>query len=201
MAMQTAFRSDEHFTQAEFFEWLQERPGSDPHHYELLDGRIVMTPPAGYPHGGVAAKILGPVQTHVSAAMLGEVFDSSAGFDLPSGDSLEPDLSFISTERFLAGPRPVRGRFLRIVPDLVVEILSPSTARRDRVEKRRIYARNGVREYWLVDEPRREVAVLGDDGLASERLYREGRIASSVLTGLLITVEDIFAGLCSDFVE
>jgi Uma2 family endonuclease len=195
MAMQTAFRSDEHFTQAQFFAWLAERPSSDNHHYELLDGRIVMTPPAGYPHGGIAAQILGPVQTHVSAAGLGKVFDSSAGYDLPSGDTVEPDVSFISAGRLEAGPEPERGRFLRIVPDLVVEVISPSTSRRDRVEKRRIYARNGVREYWLVDDSRREVMLLDRDGLASERVCREGLIASSVLPGLRITVEQILADL------
>jgi Uma2 family endonuclease len=193
--MQTAFRSDEHFTQAQFFEWLGERPSADNHHYELLDGRIVMTPPAGYPHGGIAAQILGPVQTHVAAAGLGKVFDSSAGYDLPSGDTVEPDVSFISARRLEAGPDPERGRFLRIVPDLVVEVISPSTLRRDRVEKRRIYARNGVREYWLVDDSRREVTVLGGDGLASECTIREGRVASSVLPDLRITVEEILAGL------
>jgi Uma2 family endonuclease len=81
------------------------------------------------------------------------------------------------------------------VPDLIVEILSPSTSRRDRVEKRRIYARNGVREYWLVDEPRREVLVLGSGGLTSENIYREGPVVSSVLPELRVTVEKIFAGL------
>ena len=59
---------------------------------------------------------------------------SSAGYDLPSGDTLEPDVSFLSAARLAAGPAPERGRFLRIVPDLVVEILSDSTAKRDRGE-------------------------------------------------------------------
>ena len=53
MVSQTVFRSDETFTQESFRLWLDERPASDLNHYELLNGRIVMTPPAGWPHGRV----------------------------------------------------------------------------------------------------------------------------------------------------
>ena len=136
--METAFRSDERFTQAEFFEWLQKRPRNDINHYELLGGHIVMTPPAGYPHSPIALRIGSALLQHVRPRKLGIVNESSAGFDFASGDTLDPDVSFISASR-LATAKPETGRFYDVVPDLVVEILSPATSKRDRTEKKDIY--------------------------------------------------------------
>jgi Uma2 family endonuclease len=90
----------------------------------------------------------------VKAHKLGIVLDSSAGYDLPSGDTVEPDVSFIDSERFAPGPKPRDGQFLKIVRRLIVEILSPATSRRDRTEKKDVYARNRVDEYWIVDARR-----------------------------------------------
>jgi Uma2 family endonuclease len=197
MVLETAFRSEERFSQEDFWEWLQKRPASDLHHYELIDGRIVMTPPAGYPHGGVGSRLNQLLASFIVPRRLGTIFDASTGYDLPSGDTLEPDVSFISTPRFEAGPAPVRGRFLRIVPDLVVEILSRSTATRDRIEKRSIYAANGVDEYWIVDCDRGDVTVLVRTGeqFEAEPATARGPLPSRVLAGIDFDVAELFAGL------
>ncbi len=141
------FESCETVTQSEFAAWVEKR--HDDNHYELLNGRVVMEPPAGWPHGQVEVKLSSAL--FAAAKGLGEVCGSSQGFELPSEDTVEPDLSFVSNERLEAGPEPVYGKFLKLVPDLIVEILSPGNAYRDRGEKKAIYERNGVREYWLVD--------------------------------------------------
>ena len=191
---ETAFHSDESFTQEEFWQWLNERPRSDINHYELLNGRIVMTPPAGWPHGRIGAKLIRALDEHASRLKLGIVCDSSTGFDLPSGDTVEPDVSFISRERLAAGPIPERRKFLRVVPNLVVEILSEPAARRDRTEKKEIYERNGVDEYWLVNPDRRDVTVFH---LAAGRydagvVFAGDQIFSKLLLALAITVDEIF---------
>ena len=160
----TAFRSEERFTQQEFFAWLQQRPASDVNHYELIRGRIVMSPPAGWPHGALEMRIGSCFLQLCERHDLGIVQGSSAGYDLPSGDTLEPDVSFLSRARFAAGPAPERGRFVGIVPNVAVEILSRSTARRDRTEKKEIYEQCGVDEYWLVDPDHREVTLFVLDG-------------------------------------
>ena len=140
MSPQPVFESIETFTQPEFETLVAERSRvGDVHHYELLNGRVVMTPPAGYPHGGVEATLLRIIGSFVHARRLGRVFGSSQGFELPSGDTVEPDVAFVSHERWNAGPAPVPGKFIRIVPDWVVEILSAGTASRDRGEKKAIY--------------------------------------------------------------
>jgi len=156
---QTAFISTETFTQDEFEAWLAELSSWDGNHYELINGSVVMTPPAGWPHGNTGARIVRALSNCALQHQLGEVFESSTGYRLPSGDTLEPDVSFISTARLQAGPAPQRGKFLEIVPNLVVEILSSTTAVRDRTEKKTIYERNGVEEYWLVDTDKRIITV------------------------------------------
>jgi Uma2 family endonuclease len=194
-AAQTAFRSEDTFTQREFRRWLDARPASDLNHYELLDGRIVMTPPAGWTHGTVGNRIGVRLGQHVQARGLGIVLDASAGYELPSGDTLEPDVSFVSTARFGSRPPRTPNQFLRMPPTLAIEILSPSTARRDQTEKKDIYARNGVDEYWIVDPAKKTVTVfhLIRRRYAAGRSYKAGRILSRVLPELDLSVEHVFS--------
>ena len=195
--MQTAFRSEERFTQAQFYDWLREYGRWAKGRYELIGGRIVMTPPAGFPHSKVIVKLVTILLPHVEKRGLGEVFESSAGYELPSGDTLAPDASFISTGRLAAGPPPEHGKFFGIVPDLAVEVLSDSSVKRDRIEKKEIYALNGVDEYWIIDTDSHEVTVHRRDGaqLVAEEPLRSAPIRSRVLPDLTLSVEDLFRDL------
>ena len=193
--MSHALRSMQQLTQAEFFDWARDREcRGDRNRYELLDGVVIVTPPAGYPHGHIETRISAIVSNFVDAHRLGVVLGSSQGFDLPTGDTLEPDLSFVSNARWKAAPKPEVGKFLRVVPDLVVEILSTKTARRDRTAKRAAYERAGIREYWLVDPWHREVLQLTREGrkLAVQTVCTI-RLSSSVLRGLVVDVRKLLA--------
>ncbi|MEW6269021.1 MAG: Uma2 family endonuclease [Thermodesulfobacteriota bacterium] len=180
-------------TQDEFRAWLERRPPSDLGHYELLNGRIVVSPPAGWPHGRIGARVVHVLAAHVIPRGLGEVLDSSTGFDLRSGDTLEPDASFVSRERWAAAPAPVPGQLLKVVPDLVVEILSSSTRKRDLTEKKDVYACNGVDEYWVIDPRDATVTVFSRtaDGFDAGTTLAAGPIPSRVLAGLEAAVEQI----------
>lgn len=90
--MGTAFRSEETFTRNEFWSWLERLPASDVNRYELINGRIVMSPPAKYRHGWLAANLHRTLGRHIDEFALGIVLGSSAGFDLPTGDTLEPGI-------------------------------------------------------------------------------------------------------------
>ena len=189
------FESTRTMTQAEFAQWVRGHDGWDPNHYELLSGRIVIDPPAGHPHGEIGARVVRFLGNFAADHALGKVFGSSQGFELPTGDTLEPDASFVSTERWKAAPKPVPGKFLVVVPDLVVEILSTSTASRDRGEKRLAYESAGVRELWLIDWRAREVVLF----LPAKRkpskarvLSEPARLVSNVLKGLEIEITDFF---------
>ncbi len=150
-------------SQEEFEEWCGTFDGSELERFEFLYGCVVAEPPAHWPHGQVEASLIHRFSSHVVDRGLGWVFGSSQGFALPSGDTLAPDVAVVLRETWAAAPRPRPNRFLTVVPDLVVEVLSPTTSRRDRVAKRDIYERNGVREYWLLDSHRRAITVLTRD--------------------------------------
>lgn len=194
MAIEASFRSEERFTQAEFRVWVDTRSPRDDGRYELLRGQIVMSPPARPRHARVEVVIASLIERHVAVHGLGLVFGSSAGFELPSGDTLAPDVSFVSRERLEGASLD---DFFGLVPDLAVEILSPSSISRDRVEKLAIYAENGVAEYWIVDPRRRAVEVhrLRGDAYAEPEIFVEGRIRSTVLPAFEASVADVFLGL------
>ncbi len=108
----------------------------------------------------------------------------------PDGPSREPDILFISTENLsnLSEKRFTGG------PDLIIEIISPSSASEDRVRKFTQYEQAGVREYWLVDpRPRQQQAdfyILGQDGLYQPApLTEEGRYNSLVLPNFWLSLE------------
>ena len=194
--MATAFVSSRRFTQQEFSEWVEHESRYLPGHYELIDGRIVVTPPTKLQHGTLKVELARLLGNHVRRGLLGTILD--CGYDLPSGDTLEPDISFVAAGRLARHPADddIQG-FCRVVPDLAVEILSRSTAHLDRNKKKSIYERNGVREYWLVDRRRRSVTILqlGPIGFGVPEIVTHGRIRSLVLPDLELTVEEIFSVL------
>lgn len=114
---------------------------------ELISGNIIMAPSPFRSHQRVIQRIYQLIQNHLDQHPSGESY--LAPFDIHFGESdvLCPDLSFFSSERcHLLSDRGAEG-----APDLVIEVLSPSTARRDRKDKREIYTRHGVKELWLVN--------------------------------------------------
>jgi len=71
--MQTAFRSEERFTQAEFFDWVEENRRYLHGRCELVGGQIVMTPPAGFPHESVITRLVLAIGNHIADVGLGQV--------------------------------------------------------------------------------------------------------------------------------
>ena len=111
---------------------------------------------------------------------------------LSNTNVVQPDLLFVSRERehILRGGDNVQG-----APDLVVELLSPSTAARDKTLKRDLYAKQGVLEYWLVDPDAETVAVmtLGEAGFEIAAVYDKGQtLTSPTLPGLAVNLDDLF---------
>jgi Uma2 family endonuclease len=196
--MEPVFESVQTFSAAEFEQFVAQRESQgDVHHYELLHGRIVMNPPAGWPHGLVDNEFGARLREFVRARRLGLVFGSSQGFHLPSGDIVEPDTAFVSHPRWEAGPPPEQGRFLRVVPDLVAEITSPSNASRDRGEKLAIYERNRVLEYWLIDPLAQRITLLcagPGDRFGAPRVHdTDEPVASALLAGFSVRLADLLS--------
>jgi Uma2 family endonuclease len=150
VGLETAFESTRFFTQEEFVRFA-EAHSRENRRLELLNGRIVMNPLGGWPQGEGGLLVAAQLLAFVRQRQLGRVFGADQGFELPSGDTVAPDAAYVSSERWAASGPHQPGRFLRVVPELVVEVMSPTTASFDRGEKRAIYERNGVAEYWLLD--------------------------------------------------
>ena len=163
----------------------------DDERYELLDGELIMVPAPRVDHQRVVVRLTILLQTFVEERGLGEVLVAPCDVVLSDTDVVQPDVLFVSRERaHVIVPENLRG-----APDLVVEVLSPSTGERDRTVKRALYARHGVREYWQVDPQARTVTVLRAPGadFESADVYRGDRVArSTVLDGFGVELERIF---------
>lgn len=121
--------------------------------HEILDGKLVMTGTPLIRHQRVAANLHDELRGHVRSHGLGEMLFAPVAVILDTHTIVVPDLMFVSRDRAAM----VREDAIVGAPDLLVEILSPSTARRDRTEKLRLYSRFGVAHYWIVDADKREL--------------------------------------------
>ena len=116
---------------------------------------------------------------------------AACGGELSEDDVLQPDLIFVSNERL----HFITNRNVMGAPDLVVEVLSPSTERLDRTVKRERYAKFGVREYWIADIVARaiEVNVSDSDKFTVPGVYGEGDIFESpLMRGLKVDISGVF---------
>jgi Uma2 family endonuclease len=132
----------------------------DGRRHEIIEGELHVTPSPSRAHQQVAASVLVALKPFVTARGLGDVFIAPFDVILEETSVVVPDLLFVAAARSgIVTDRGIRG-----APDLIVEILSPGTARRDRIEKAQLYARHGVPHYWLVDPEMRilEVYELGE---------------------------------------
>jgi Uma2 family endonuclease len=158
---------------------------------ELIEGELLMTPSPKLPHQNVALNLAASLRAFVMERGLGRVFVAPTDVHLPSGDVVQPDVLFVASAR-----SGILQDWIRGAPDLLVEILSPEGVERDRLVKRDLYARNGVKEYWLVDPEARSVEVLGlnASGRYEPSGYFEERdtVASPVLAGLALPVVELF---------
>ena len=159
--------------------------------YELLDGELIMVSSPNIPHQRAERELAFQVIGFVKRHDLGEVFFAPTDVILSDTDVVQPDLLFVSHERaHIIAHNAIHG-----APDLVVEILSPSTAQRDLTVKRRLYAKHGVKEYWQVniDERRITVLSLGDNDYEVTAIYGSGEtLTSPVLPGFTLAIDEIF---------
>ena len=159
--------------------------------YELLDGELIMVPAPRTAHQRASRDILIPINTFVAENDLGEVFIAPCDVVLSDTDVVQPDLLFVSKERsHIINEDNICG-----APDLVIEVLSPSTAQRDRTLNRTLYALHSVPEYWQADTDARNVLVLTleNGGYKVAGIYGEGQtLVSPLLQGFTMDIDKIF---------
>lgn len=119
----------------------------DGNRYEVIDGELCVTPAPNPIHTRIAFKLASLLEAFVALHRLGWVTPAPVDVLLGDDDYVQPDVVFVRRERGV----DITERGIEVPPDLVVEVLSPSTAFRDRGVKRERYAAFGVPEYWIID--------------------------------------------------
>ncbi len=164
---------------------------NDGKRHELIDGEHIMTPAPRTNHQKASMNLSRLLDTFVRVHNSGHVFAAPFDIVFSDFDVTEPDTVFISRAREnILTEDNVRG-----APDLVVEILSPSTAEMDRKTKFRLYEKYGVREYWLVSPEAENVQIFALRANGYELLGNftgEQQVRSEVLSGFACGAEEVF---------
>ena len=163
----------------------------DGRRHELYEGELVVTPSHETPHQVLLRNLCVPLYLFVKQHGLGTVLFAPLDVIFTDDTVLEPDLLFISRARLAQLGR----RGMEAAPDLVVEILSPSTARRDLTRKRALYAKHRVPEYWIVDpddETLDRYQLSGDEFVLQAHLGRTDTLTSPLFPGFSLALEEIF---------
>lgn len=126
---------------------------SDRNRYEILNGVLSVTPAPTTFHQDAAFNLAAILRQHVRRNRLGKVMVAPTDVLLSAHNVVQPDILFVSAERLaIVEPANIKG-----APDLVIEVLSPTTAVNDLNVKRQVYAEHGVLHYWIVDPIQRVV--------------------------------------------
>ena len=167
---------------------------SDGAWYELINGNLVRKQSPTLDHQLVSGELEFLMMAYAKKSGLGKVLHAPMDGVLDDNNAYHPDIFFVKKERYFIFDE--KEKVVIGAPDLVVEILSKSTAADDKGDKRDNYEKFGVREYWLVDPIRKSIEVYA---LVNERfklisyLEENGVLKSSVLEGFEMDIEQVFA--------
>lgn len=160
--------------------------------YEVIGGRLIMTPaPIPY-HQRISRKLERILEDFVIDNDLGEVFDAPCDVVLSRIDVIQPDIFFISKEKsYLITDTHING-----APDLIIEILSPTSTSKDKTIKKRLYLIHKVKEYWIVDPMEKEIEIFSLAGdlykLSGSYKKEDDIVKSELLKGLKFILKEIW---------
>ena len=166
----------------------------DGNRYELIEGELFVSRSPNLTHQTVSGNLFRSVDTYLVQNPIGRIW-TTPGVIFSEYSGVIPDLVYVSHAR---RAEVASGDRIMGAPDLVIEIVSPGAdnERRDRLVKRQLYGKHGVKEYWIVDFHNRtvEVYVLQGQMLQLQSILTEKEeLTSSVLPGYRCKLETIFA--------
>lgn len=159
--------------------------------YELIDGDLLMTPSPTTIHQWISVKLEQALSKYIQRKKQGILLHAPMDVVLSNDDVVQPDIIYITNER----KNIIKEENIRGAPDLLIEILSPSTAERDIVIKRRLYEKHRVREYWIVDPQNKMIEVIAwtPKGFKTIKVYPAGRrLKSQILPSFSLPLKNIF---------
>ncbi len=166
----------------------------DGQRHELIDGEHYVTPSPNLRHQAILGNLHWLIRSYLETHPIGQVFFAPLDVIFSNVDVVEPDLMYLSHARAAEVATTLN---LRGAPELVIEIVSPGTRRRDATIKRRLYERSGVEEYWIVDPEVDVVRIYRRAGDSFGRIVEISRergdvLRTSRLPGLEVPLADVF---------
>lgn len=168
--------------------------GETDEQYELIDGVLVMSPSPSLSHQDLVLKLIRLVAT-AADELPGTRIVLDTDIKFSDNTVYRPDIAVYATGRLVGQPR-----YPEIPPDLVIEILSPSSQPRDLITKRDDSARFGVREYWVIDPTEQSAKVFRMTARARKfgrPTTASGRLTSSAVPGLAVDLKSVFQSALS----
>ena len=163
----------------------------DGRRHELIDGEHFVTPSPSLRHQRVSRDLVWSLHEYCKETGVAEVFHAPLDVVLSNHDVVEPDLLVVPNDQLdVLTEKHVRG-----APAIVIEILSAGTRRRDETLKRQLYARTGVREYWLVDPDARRIVVCRSAPREADATFvadSDDVLTSSLLPGFELPLKALF---------
>ena len=160
--------------------------------YQLIGGQLIMVPAPIPHHQEVSKRLEYLLYEHVELKQkLGKVYDAPIDIYFEDEETYQPDIIFISNERL----QIIKEDKIEGAPDMVIEILSPSTAYYDLVHKKDVYARHGVKEYWIVDPMEKKIEVYENkngEWTLFKKAGKSERINSIIIDGFEVEIDAIF---------
>jgi Uma2 family endonuclease len=169
-----------------------EFPDNDFFIYELIDGEIMRKQAPKPLHQQIAWRLTSAIDRFLKENPIGQAFFSPIDVFFDDYNNTQPDLLFISSARsfIIDLENGIMG-----APDLIVEIISPSSIKIDRFDKKEMYKKFAVKEFWLIDPKNQTLEIYSfekDDYKLHQFLERDGMIDSLVLKGLEVDANDLF---------
>ena len=164
--------------------------------FEILGGELVVSPSPNRRHQRTVLSLGRILDVHVNTQNLGEIFVAPFDVVLDADSSIsenivQPDLMFVSKDRL----NIITDDNIRGAPDLVIEVLSDSTARYDRVEKMRAYTEFGVKEYWIIDTDQKTLEAFdltGGEPVLQATMAESNVFKPKLFPGLEISLSDLW---------
>lgn len=164
--------------------------------FEILRGELVVSPSPNRRHQRTVLSLGRILDVHVNTQTLGEIFVAPFDVVLDADSSVsenivQPDLMFVSKNRL----NIITDDNIRGAPDLVIEVLSDSTARYDRVGKMRTYIEFGVKEYWIIDADQKTLEAFdltGDEPVLQATLAESDIFKPKLFPGLEISLSELW---------
>ena len=165
---------------------------NDNYIYELIKGILMRRTSPSVKHQRISRKLTEALGKFLAINPIGEYLYAPTDVYLDDSNGIVPDISFVGKERSFVIKDE---EYINGAPDMIIEIISPGSVKRDRVEKKKLYEKFAVKEYWLIDPANKTVEIFAIKNNVYERrafLEISGKLTSDILPGFEMEVEELF---------